>query len=390
MAGIRRLPGPRKFQGSRLKHLLIDALSVTNLSGRHVLVGHVREMATALGDRWCFTVLVGRTNAALLDDLPPGVAQLRAPVGAGWFGRALWMAMNSRRVCRALKVDAVFSPSGMLSTVRGLPQVVLAQNPWPLMRGLASGSGRAKAILQCWAFGRAHRRASVMAFNSRHMQELYEHQFGGRQGPSVVAHQGIDEALFQLAETGTEASREPIVLSVSVMARHKAVEVLVAAFAQLALDCPSARLVLVGGWPEAEYRREIEILVEQLGLSGTVRIEGHVSTAELHRLYGVSRVFCLLSRCESFGIPAVEAQSFGTPVVVAAGTAAPEIAGAGGVIVPRNDVNAAAIALRRLMMDPPAWNEFSRLARLNSARFHWPACSLPLVQAVAHLGTNHE
>ena len=44
-------------------HLLIDALSVNNLSGRHVLAGHVGQLVDSLEDRCRFTVLVGNSNA---------------------------------------------------------------------------------------------------------------------------------------------------------------------------------------------------------------------------------------------------------------------------------------------------------------------------------------
>ena len=374
-----------------MKHLLIDALSVTNLSGRHVLVGHVRQLVAALKETYRFTVLVGRTNAGLLADLPGEVLPLHVPVGPGWFERAIWMARNARHLCRKLGVTAVFSPSGMLSVGHPCPQVVLAQNPWPLMPGMAKGSERIKAMLQRREFARAHREANVMVFNSQYMQDLYAARFGSRQGLSVVAYQAIDESLFELGKEWTPLSlRKPMVLSVSVMARHKAVEVLVDAFSLLSPRLPGAALVLVGAWPEAQYRREIESLIKQHGLSEKIQLQGHVDAAELHKLYGQARVFCLLSRCESFGIPAVEAQAFGTPVVVATGTAAPEIVGAGGIPVPQDDASATVAALQELLTDDLAWAEFSASARLNSERFHWPACSAPMVRAVDSLGMDSE
>lgn len=378
-------------QGRRLNHLLIDALSVNNLSGRYVLVGHLRQMVAALGDRYRFTVLVGQANSGLLGDLPEGVRHHVVPVGAGWLGRSVWTAMNLGRLGRELEADGIFSPSGMMTAGARCAQVVLAQNPWPLVPGMASGTGRIKAWIQRRAFGRAHSNAAVMVFNSRHVQDLYRSTFGVRRGKSLIAYQGIDEALFELGQSPTPlAGRSTSVLCVSVMARHKAIEVLVDAFGRLARDVPDASLALVGAWPEAKYRAEIESLIDALGLSAKVKLEGHVATPELHRLYGNARVFCLLSRCESFGIPALEAQAFGTPVVVAEGTAAPEIVGAGGIAVPPDDPVAAAEALTRLLSDAETWTTCSELARLNAGRFHWPACSAPLVDALVALGRDHD
>ncbi len=366
-------------------HLLIDALSVNNLSGRHVLAGHVRQLVAGLPDRWRFTVMVGRANARIAGDFPEQVQLHRAPLGSSWFGRALWLSRHARRLSRTLAVDMVFSPSGMLSGGFDCPQVVLAQNPWPLMPGMAKGADSLKAMLQRREFGRAQRHAKLMVFNSGYMRDLYSDRFGPRPAGTIVAYQGIGESLFTNDAWAAEsARRKPMVLCVSVMARHKAIEVLVEAF-RIAGN-PAAELLLVGAWPDPEYRRQIESLVERRGLTTRVKLLGHVETAKLHELYGQARVFCLLSRCESFGIPALEAQAFGTPAVVAEGTAAPEIVGAGGIAVPAGNALAAAKCLQELLEDDAAWQEKSAAARLNSQRFRWPECSAPLVEAVDRLG----
>jgi len=367
-------------------HLLVDALSVNNLSGRHVLAGHVQELATQ-SPATRITVLLSASNDAAFASLPPGVNRHVAPVGGDWLRRVAWQWRHGAQLCRELAVDLVLSPSGMLSTGMPRPQVVLAQNPWPLVAQGEATRAATKSMLQRRAFARAQRQAAVMAFNSRHMQDLYATHFGPRGAASVVAHQGIDEGLFRRGEPHVaDGNRAPIVLCVSVMARHKAVEILVAAFERLRRRVPGAKLVLVGGWPDASYRREVEASIAQLGVSADVRVAGHVPEDELHVLYASARVFCLPSRCESFGIPAVEAQAFGTPSVVAHGTAAPEIVGQGGIAVAQDDVEATATALLHFFGSEEQWCKHSHEARANAGRFHWRGCSAPLVTAIEALG----
>jgi glycosyltransferase involved in cell wall biosynthesis len=365
--------------------LMVDALSVNNLSGRHVLAGHVREIAAQSPDTR-ITILVSAANKASFEDLPPGVARHFAPIGRDWPARVAWQWRHGRRLCEELGVDVVFSPSGMLSSGMARPQVVLAQNPWPMLARSEPPGAAMKSLLQRRAFARAHARAAVMAFNSQHMQALYEQHFGPRRTASVIAHQGIEEGLFT---TGgrfvADGNRAPVILCVSVMARHKAVEVLISAFERMRRQVRGASLVLVGGWPDDQYRAEIEALVSKLELGADVRIAGHVPEPELHALYGSARVFCLTSRCESFGIPAIEAQAFGTPSVVAGSTAAPEIVGKGGVTVPQDDVDATSEALLLHFGAEDEWRRRSREARANAERFHWQECSAPLVAALEEL-----
>lgn len=92
-----------------------------------------------------------------------------------------------------------------------------------------------------------------------------------------------------------------------------------------------------------------------------------------------------MSRCESFGIPAIEAQLFGTPVVTSTVCAMPEIGGEGGLYRDPDDVPAIAEALTKLLTDADEWQRRSQLARANAARYQWQTCSQPLVDLIAEM-----
>ena len=143
--------------------------------------------------------------------------------------------------------------------------------------------------------------------------------------------------------------------------------------------------MLAGAWPDSAYERNIRRLVAALGLGAAVEFAGFVSRARLERLYAESRVFCLMSRCESFGIPAVEAQLFGTPVVSSTVCAIPEICGRGGVFCDPDDVPGVAAALRLLLQDAAEWARLSAAARVNAERFAWSRCSRSLVECLVEV-----
>ena len=145
---------------------------------------------------------------------------------------------------------------------------------------------------------------------------------------------------------------------------------------------PTSRLSLhlVGSWPDAVYEQKILCLITDLGLREQVQVHGFVSREELDRLYAESQVFCLMSRCESFGIPAIEAQLFGTPVVCSTACAVPEICGEGGLFCDPDDVDGIAAALESMLCDPEKWNSLSERARFNGEKYVWEKCSRPLVE----------
>ena len=363
---------------------LINALSVTNASGRHVLLGHLAGLAGRTLGRHEYIVLWHAGNREIVRNLGSNVTWRCCPaVCRHWLGRAIWERVQLIRVCRQEHVGAVFTPAGAAMPVAKLPQIVFCQNPWALVAGLPrSGGDHVKGFLQRMGYRRAVRRADVMVFISRFMEEAYEINSGCRPVARVIAYPGIDEETFEAAGRSWGARVPLQILSVSAMAPHKDVETLLRSVAflrdRLGVE---AQLKLVGAWPDGRYRESMAALAERLGLSKAVEFCGHVTRDELHRFYAVSSVFALFSRCESFGIPAVEAQVFGTPVVGADCCATREVEGEGGVYVPPGDYEAAAVALHRLLTNTDYYREMSVRAKANAERFRWEACTGALLSA---------
>lgn len=118
--------------------------------------------------------------------------------------------------------------------------------------------------------------------------------------------------------SGVPADRE-IVLCVSGGYRHKNLETLVRAFADVAVRRPQSQLVIVGQAPElllgARQGTPVSGLVGELGLADRVSVLGYVSDAELGALYRRAAVLAMPSLFEGFGLPVIEALGLGVPVV---------------------------------------------------------------------------
>jgi glycosyltransferase involved in cell wall biosynthesis len=110
-----------------------------------------------------------------------------------------------------------------------------------------------------------------------------------------------------------------IVLCVSGGYRHKNLETLVRAFADVALRRPDSHLVVVGQAPElllgARAGVGVDGLVRELALTDRVTILGYITDAELGSLYRAASVLAMPSLFEGFGLPVVEALGLGVPVV---------------------------------------------------------------------------
>lgn len=367
-----------------MRSLLVNALSVANPSGLHVVLGHLDQVADALKDRVRLVVLCREDLAGLRAGLGDRADWEFAPAFTrGWFRRAGWERAHLARLARKHDAFAVFTSSGIAAHGLDIPQIVFCQNPWALVPAARRRRDFFKAWLQRRAYRRAMRVAHAMVFLSRYLQEAYRRNAGFRERRGAVAYAGVDVAGRALPP---DVPRKPgQILCVSVMAPHKNAEALVRAFRAVRAVHPDARLVFAGSWPNPAYARRIRALVAALGLRDAVEFAGFVARDRLDRLYAESRVFCLMSRCESFGIPALEAQRFGTPVVSSTAGAIPEICGAGGFFRDPDDVAGIAAALRTLLENDAEWRRLSVLARANAARFSWTECSRPLVELVEEM-----
>jgi len=369
--------------------IAVDALAVSNYSGRHVLLGHLRSAAVATRGRHSFHVLHHAGNRDLRRDLGDNVEWIECEgAGSHWTRRVAWEYFNLARWLRRVRADVLLSTSGALVPGVDLPQLVLAQNPWCFFpqfhRSLAE---RLKAGLQRMGYRRAQRKAEAIFFLSEYLGRAYAENSGQLPRGSEKLYVGIDDSMYATAgQVPAFEARELAIVTVSVMARHKAIEDVVDALARLHQLGVPARLHLVGPWADAEYRVEIEARIARESLATHVAITGAVDDATLVENYSRARVFCLLSRCESFGIPAVEAQVFGTPCVVADNCAPPEIAGPGGEVVATGDIGAAAAALQRLLTDAEYWRQASARALANAERFRWDLVSQPLVRYLDRRG----
>ena len=75
------------------------------------------------------------------------------------------------------------------------------------------------------------------------------------------------------------------------------------------------------------HRSRLEQQVVELGLASLVDLHGHVSDADLQRLYRRSQGLVFPSLYEGFGLPVLEAMAFGKPVACSESGALPEVAG---------------------------------------------------------------
>lgn len=118
----------------------------------------------------------------------------------------------------------------------------------------------------------------------------------------------------------------------------------------------------ITGEGEANYRRELENRVDQLGIAKQVRFLETVQ--DMPAFYQACDLVCIPSRAEPFGRTVIEAFASGTPVVASAVGGIREIVtdGETGILVPYGDTESLTKALSKLLKDPGAGQKMAQAA----------------------------
>ncbi|HEX7878660.1 MAG TPA: glycosyltransferase family 4 protein [Candidatus Eisenbacteria bacterium] len=159
---------------------------------------------------------------------------------------------------------------------------------------------------------------------------------------------------------GQAPTRRPVVLAAGSFSYQKQFDHLLRAFAIVAPSHPDWSLDLFGKGPE---QNRLLALIEELGLSGRVRLPGHTKTLgdEMRR----ASLFAMSSRYEGFPMVLGMAMAHGLPAISydCPGTPGEMIRdGIDGYLVPPDDIGGLAAALDRLMSDAALRGELSARA----------------------------
>ncbi len=191
----------------------------------------------------------------------------------------------------------------------------------------------------------------------------------------------------------------PVVLFVGRVDPIKGIDTLLDAVVILSSDDAPGRqpcIIFVGGEIDAAGRpvgtlAAVARRAIDLGVGAHVRFVGSQPQDELPTFYGAADVVAVPSRYESFGLVAVEAMASGTPVVASrvGGLAYTVDEEASGLLVPSNNPNELAAALRRVLSDVTFRESLSDGAFRTAQRFAWPAVAAQIAEIYRRLAAGH-
>jgi glycosyltransferase involved in cell wall biosynthesis len=233
--------------------------------------------------------------------------------------------------------------------------VALVHHPLALETGLSASDCARLRASERTALGSARH---VIA-TSRTTARLLDADYGVARDRMSVVEPGTD----RVAPRPRIGRAEPALLAVGAVVPRKGYDVLVAALA--ALKDLSWRLTIAGDRERSsQTARRLEAEIAGSGLADRIKLQGAVSSEMLDTLYAGCDLFVLPSRFEGYGMAYAEAIAHGVPVVGTTAGAIPDTVPANAsVLLPPDDVEALAAALRRLIASPAERERLAAAAR---------------------------
>jgi len=346
--------------------IAVDARKIDDY-GIGVYIRGLVEAASRLRPGWRFT-LIGPSGTADLDGRPN--VDFSPCAGRG-YGPADIAALSV--AARSVVADVFHCPHYVTPIGLDIPLVVTIHDCIhlrfpeynPKLLGIlprALSTRYARMLLR-----RAPRVAErIIAVSDTTHGDIIDLLDGG-EVPVDVIHNGVSRFWSQAPEPDPAKSTREI-LWVGNPKPHKGLDLLLGAFATLAARHADLRLTLVGSTAVADratehpYRERITAL-------------GHLASEQLRSLYRGASVFCMPSRYEGFGLPALEAMAAGVPVVATAAGAIPEVVGDAALLVSAGDIDALAGGLDQVLRSDSMAAEMVTAGRARARQFTWERCA---------------
>jgi glycosyltransferase involved in cell wall biosynthesis len=295
-----------------------------------------------------------------------------------------FMASNVRKLIQKINPDIV---NAHYASGYGTTAHLVNFRPWLLsVWGSDVYDFPCKSPIHKWGVVSNLKAADAVASTS-HCMAAQTRRLAPGLGDIAITPFGVDCEQFSPAPTqqslksAQEPTRPIVIGTVKTLAHKYGIDVLIKAFAlaRRALAQTDAkmanrlRLRIVGSGPDTA---ELKALAAQQQISDAVVFLGNVSHAQVPDELRQLDIFVALSRLESFGVAAIEACAIGLPVVVsdAGGLSEVVVRGQTGLVVHKDNAQAAADALVRLILSSTSRQQLGSAGRAHVlANYSWDA-----------------
>jgi len=312
------------------------------------------------------------------------------------FIRAFWENISIPNYISELDIDVYFCPGGSLNYVPGkikgkeIKSVITFQNMLPLdyIQVLKYGISkmRLRNIILKYVFRKSMKAADLVIFLSEFAMVQAQLLCKGRIKKKVLIPHGIEVTDYKAhKEMPVCCPDTPYLLYVSTLDVYKSQKEVVIAFAKLKEEKLFQYKLVLAGESYLPYKKEVDKLINTLGISDDVIMTGHVNKKELEKLYGNAAINIFASQTENCPFILLEAMASGRPVLSSNMSPMPEIAGDTVLYFDPRDSDDLANSINKYLENPELMEENARKARMKVSDFSLKHAALKTWKAITSI-----
>ena len=293
------------------------------------------------------------------------------PMPERFAGRFLHLpkALLARRALQRFQPDLVHAfgmetGSATIAMCSGFPVSCFIQGMWELLAPLKDGVPRGEIVMGRWCESRAVARIRWFVAEN----EFARRWAVGRNPAArvtVIPHPLRQDFLVNAAPT-----YQPQIITVGGLNRHKGMDIVIRAFAQV--KAPGARLCIVGSGPLEASLKE---LAGSLRLAERVEFTGSLETDQVIERMNASTALAIGSRMDTSPNVVSEAHAIGLPVIGTRVGGIPEMIdeGTNGYLVDGDDAQTMGERMDRLVSEPETCRRMGEAGREKVRLLNSPA-----------------
>ena len=325
----------------------------------------VEEVAARLADRFDITIVTARMRKAPHPNpLPMGEGITVIRVGPGYSSDKWLYPFLAPFVVWRCKPETIHA---VLETFAGAA-LFLCRWIYPQARRVLTLQTTNRSFLKCPIIRSAHRVTAISAVLVEAARKC--------EREAILIPNGVDFPAMR--EACAKHQKIPgRMLFVGRLEKMKGVDTLLTAFSEVVEKFPQAHLRIVGEGSQKSLlvarclpcRQAGSLLVKQ----GKVFFVGYLSPPQAYKEFAEAEIFCALPRNEAMGNVFLEAQAAGCAVIGTRVGGVPEIVlhGKTGILVPPDDLVAAATTLALLLKDQELRRQISSAAVDHAEQYDW-------------------
>lgn len=273
------------------------------------------------------------------------------------------------------KENLCINLNAMLLGKQPVPIVCHFQDPWAYRpQAWFRKTDFLRAMLKRNEHRKSIRQASHCTWTSEYLRGLITTHLGEDRSLGSIVYNGVPDQWLLNSNVTPVKQREDVVVTLGNVSQYKRQSLVVQSVAELVhrRQMTSIRYLILGSVSDS-YRHELQKLINSLNVSENVRIEGRVPETRIRSVLSSSRCKILMSVCESFGIPCVEAMSLGCPVIVSDQCALPEICGRAAITVSADEPMELASQIYRVLTDDSIAEDLQQRGLRRCQEMRWSA-----------------